>query len=192
MIKRNDYIIIHHTLVSREKNDEQFDAVDNYHRSLGWGKIGYSVFIEQDGTVKKGRGYDEAGAHCSQKLMNYRSIGICLAGNFDIEDPTTEQIEVLYRVVNELRVVYNIPVDKVLPHRHFATYKSCPGNRLTDSFIQEVAVGYISNPVSEWAKESVAWCKETGIATNFDFPQNPVTKEEMAVMLHRYHNLKDV
>lgn len=132
------YIIIHHTAVSREVNEEQFHAVDRYHRWRGWGGIGYHWFIEPDGALKKGRNENINGAHCYQRRMNSQSIGICLTGHFDYESPTQRQIDALRSKVQEIRRRYDIPEDNVVGHRTFAP-KSCPGKHFTRQMIKEIA-----------------------------------------------------
>lgn len=174
-------IIVHHSLVSRSKNSEQFDAINSYHKRLGWGKIGYHYLIEPDGKVKEGRGESEAGAHCKQNLMNYRSIGICLSGNFDIEEPTNPQKGQLANLIFRLQNKYNIPDKNILPHRHFATYKSCWGSKLPDDIL-----GYLKlsgDDVSEWAKESWEKAESKGIMKNR--PKDNITREELSVILDR-------
>ena len=119
-------IIIHHTAVSYKKSSNQFNAVKNYHISKGWGDIGYHYFIEKNGEIKNGRNEESVGAHCYQKEMNYKSIGICLAGHFDEENPTSEQ----YAALKDL--IANIEKKngkcEIFLHNHFASYKTCPGN----------------------------------------------------------------
>lgn len=41
--------------------------------------------------------------------------------------------------------------------------------------------------VSKWAKDAVKWSSASGIATGWNNPQAPVTKEQMATMLHRFY-----
>lgn len=148
-IPRN--IIIHHSLVSYDKNPRQFTAIDNYHKSKGWGQCGYHYVIEKDGTIVQGRQENQVGAHCYQKWMNYRSIGICLSGNFDHELPTVAQLVSLKTKIEQLRNRYNISPDHVFGHRDFATYKSCPGTLFTDNMIREVATGIVHD--LEFAKK---------------------------------------
>jgi len=134
MKNRPSWIIVHHTAVSRAKNNEQFTAVDNYHRSKGWGMIGYHFLIEPSGKIKVGRAEDTPGAHCYQQLMNYRSLGVCLTGNFDIEKPTQAQWKSLRKLANSLASKYNIPETKIVGHRYFAP-KSCPGTNISNDEI---------------------------------------------------------
>ena len=155
------YIIVHHSLVSRNDNYEQFDAIDRYHKSKGWGKIGYQYLIEPNGEQKQGREDNESGAHTSQRMMNYRSIGICLSGNFDIEEPTIEQCKALYGLIRRLQRLYKIEDKDVLPHRYYAGYKSCWGTKLPNDII-----GYCERRIAnhedkpQWKRELDEWAKE--------------------------------
>jgi N-acetylmuramoyl-L-alanine amidase len=177
-------ILLHHSGVSRELNNEQFDAINGYHERLGWGMIGYQYVIEPNGDIKKGRHENQRGAHCYQEDMNIKSIGICLTGNFDIEKPTIQQLESLKILLKDLMNRHSILKEKVEPHRKYATYKSCPGTLFTDNLIKSLFMR--NNNISDWAKDAVKFCIDEEIATNWEDPQAPITKEEMAVMLYRF------
>ena len=128
------YLIIHHTATLRDKTT--FEAVKNYHISKGWGDIGYHYFITADGTTHDGRKEITVGAHCVASDMNYRSIGICLTGNFEKEKPTEEQLESLLSLVTILKNKYNIPKDNVVGHGSVMGAKTlCPGKNLIDWLI---------------------------------------------------------
>lgn len=153
-------IIVHHSAVSYDRNPSQFTAMKRYHINKGWGDISYHYVIEKNGEVKIGREENQSGAHTYQKMMNYLSLGICLTGNFDEEEPTIEQCKALYKLLNDLTFKYSIPKGKVVPHRHYATYKSCWGKKLPDDIY-----GYLKlrleaekkgREVSSWAVESAA------------------------------------
>lgn len=178
-------IIIHHSKVSYEKNPDQHEAIDKYHKGKGWGMIGYHYTLSKDGKVKQGREENQTGAHCSQKLMNFRSIGICLSGDFDIEEPTQEQKLNLLNLIKKLQDKYRISDANVYPHRHFATYKSCWGSKLPDDIL-----GYLENPNDEtpdWAKDSMEWAEERGIMANKN-PNNPVTRAELSLVIKRLND----
>lgn len=154
------YLVIHHEAPPKIVNGERFNIVDQYHRSLGWAKIGYHYFIEKTGAVKQGRLDNESGAHT--KSHNEDSLGICLAGNFDLEMPTSNQLTALKNLCKAKMAQYSIPLEKVVPHRYFATYslakegnpgpnktsyktwdntqpyKSCFGSKLTDQWIKDL------------------------------------------------------
>lgn len=137
-----EWFIIHHTGGGENNpfmttSHHTAKSVENYHLAKGWDGIGYHYFIELDGQVYKGRPEHVNGAHCKEQKMNFKSIGICLAGNFDVEDPSEAQINSLRELLKELKVKYNIPNERIVPHRHFAP-KSCYGNRLSDDWARNL------------------------------------------------------
>lgn len=153
------YIIIHHECPPVIVKGDRFKIVDEYHKSLGWDGIGYNWFIEKSGELKEGRKETVTGAHTIGH--NADSIGICLAGNFDLEMPTDAQVETLKKLVTEKMIQYSISIDNVVPHRYYATqtlqgkaplandtqwktwdgckpYKSCWGSKLSDSWVKDL------------------------------------------------------
>lgn len=141
-----EYIIVHHTGGSNsnptaDTSHHTFEIVNQYHRGL-WNfrsslghYIGYHYFIEKNGKVTQGRGDKDIGAHCLGKNRN--SIGICLAGNFDVTLPTKQQEQALIELCNRLIVTWKIPTSKIMPHRAFSN-KSCYGNRLDNAWAREL------------------------------------------------------
>lgn len=128
---RPEYIIIHHSL-TKDSQTVSWNAIRNYHLSLGWHDIGYHFGIELiDFTYEifVGRMMLESGAHCKQAAMNYRSIGICCVGNFDLGPVPVAQFRKLVALTQTLMAVFNINSFKVRPHREYATYKTCPGSK---------------------------------------------------------------
>lgn len=128
-------------------NDNQFDAVKRYHISKGWGDIAYHYFIEPNGIIKKGRQNNVVGTHTIGK--NNESLGICLAGHFDKELPTETQTKALKQLLNQLANEYNIPKDKILPHRAFAV-KTCYGSKLSDSWASDMIDKYDEEFIKKW------------------------------------------
>jgi len=137
-------LILHHSAISRTKNNHQFEAINNYHKKKWNFKskfgyyIGYAYLIEPNGEVIQGRYENEAGAHC--KGQNNSSVGICLTGNFDREEPTDEQIKALSELVKKLLKKYKLKESDIKFHREYCLnadgkpYKSCPGNLIKDNF----------------------------------------------------------
>lgn len=166
-------IIVHHTLVSREKNPNQFDAVKRYHISKGWGDIGYHYLIEPSGLICKGRDEKYAGAHCKESYMNFRSLGICLTGNFDMEEPTEEQCKSLKKLLDEKMKEYDIKEKNVVPHRHYATYKSCWGKLLPDDIFGYLKIRLEKKSFSEWAVKSAEKASQLGFWKDQTNPQEP-------------------
>ena len=111
-----EYIIIHHTGGTdsnplADTSSHTASMIDFYHKSKGWDGIGYNWFIEKDGRIVKGRDETKVGAHT--KGYNDKSIGVCLAGNFDLTTPTKEQTESLKKLLNEKILQYNIPIQNI-------------------------------------------------------------------------------
>lgn len=143
-------IIVHHTGGTDENpladsSNQTFADVNNWHRqnpnvwlgyysSLGYA-IGYHYFIDKQGLTTQGRANTDEGAHC--KGQNRASIGICLAGNFDVTLPTPEQIIALTALLRRKMAELNIGTDKVYPHRHFAV-KTCYGRLLSDTWVTDI------------------------------------------------------
>ncbi len=69
------------------------------------------------------------GAHASGN--NGDSVGICVAGNFDVGSPTEAQIRSLTNLLTALCGMYNLIPDEmgVMGHRD-VNATSCPGNML--------------------------------------------------------------
>ena len=141
------YLIVHNTggIESNPRADTSnitFNQVNNYHRQLWNFKsdlghyIGYQYFIEKDGTVLQGRYDTEEGAHT--RGYNSNSIGICLAGNFDVTMPTVPQITSLRALLTRLATKYQIPLTSIIPHRNKASYKSCFGSKLEDNWARNL------------------------------------------------------
>jgi len=134
------YIIIHH---SASPQGQTAQAIDNYHKgkwnfrsSLGK-YAGYQYIIAKDGTVTQHRKDDEPGAHCREKNMNYKSIGICVVGWYDDGHhtlPTKRQQTSLGKLLVEKMAEWGISRDNVQFHRDYAP-KTCPGLHITQDFI---------------------------------------------------------
>ena len=124
-----EYLIIHHSATARDTTT--FEAVKAGHIKKGWGDIGYHFFITADGVLHEGRGQDQIGAHCIADRMNYRSLGICLAGNFETEQPAKKQVETLKGIVGQLKEIWKIPAENILGHSEVkGAATACPGKNL--------------------------------------------------------------
>jgi len=134
-------IILHHTaspLNTKVGDVDRWHKTRNFPRSRRGYFVGYHYFIEQNGFVTQTRDHNEEGAHTIGQ--NRRSIGICLAGNFNLEYPTKEQIKALTQLLTALRKeIGDLPAR---PHRHYAR-TDCFGTNLPDNYF-DVAGGQVS------------------------------------------------
>lgn len=134
------YLIVHHTGGTdanplADTSSHTAAQVDAWHRAKGWDGIGYNWFIEKDGKLVKGRDESKAGAHTIG--YNEQSIGICMAGNFDLTLPIEGQKLTLASLLREKMTQYSIPLENIVPHRKFAV-KSCYGNRLKEDWARSL------------------------------------------------------
>jgi hypothetical protein len=130
-------IIVHHSgvVVDQSLSDysSQIEAMRRYHKSLGWDDIGYHYIIDPSGAWHQGRALDKIGAHC--KRYNIGSVGVCLLGNFEMQEPTKEQMRALRDLVVFLQKRCEKPLI-IKGHNAFAA-TLCPGKNLTKELVLE-------------------------------------------------------
>ena len=109
---------------------------DRAHRERGFDELGYHFVIGNgtdtaDGQVEVGPRWraQKYGAHCRspEDYYNEHGIGICLVGNFDLDQPTPAQTQSLNRLVKYLSRTYDIPVNRVYTHGGITGMTHCPG-----------------------------------------------------------------
>lgn len=120
-------IVIHH--VGGSNRDVSAAEIHEWHKNNGWSGIGYHFVIRKDGTIERGRPEWAIGAHAYG--ANSDSIGINVAGTFDSEAPTNEQIESLGMLIAYLCTEYGFvaDADHVCGHRDLMS-TDCPGDVL--------------------------------------------------------------
>ncbi len=141
-------IIVHHTVDASNgfqiKNVNQWHKERNFPLSRSGWYVGYHFFIEKTGKIIQCRQFDEEGAHV--KGENFTSIGIGLAGNFDIENPTALQIQSMTRLIDELIKILPITKYTIYPHRHFAN-TGCYGLKLNNDWAAEQYNIFLNNKI---------------------------------------------
>jgi hypothetical protein len=140
--------IIHHTGEYVENGRDPMEimrAIYAFHTlTRGWGDIGYNYVIDKQGNIYEGRagGPDIVGAHTA--YHNIGTIGVSLMGNFEYEEPTNRQMEVLKILLADHARRFDIDPNKrssyldtyswnVSGHRDVARPghgTSCPGKNL--------------------------------------------------------------
>lgn len=124
-------IVIHHTGFPNVDKDSTVVDIHKFHQEVnGWAGIGYHYLIRKDGMIEQGRRPEMIGAHAYQHNKN--SIGICLAGNFDIAAPTKAQMNSVKELTKWLCRKYNLDSMKngvIVGHRDLND-TGCPGENL--------------------------------------------------------------
>jgi hypothetical protein len=134
-IREWNWIIIHHS-ATRVGSAAIFDAA---HRARGMiNGLAYH-FVIDNGTDSKPDGFIETGprwiqqmhgGHCRQAYINEYGIGICLVGNFSVDQPTSKQLDSLALLIHGLQEQFHIPDDHVLGHGDvIGEFSECPGSQ---------------------------------------------------------------
>ena len=131
-------------------------------------------------------------------ITNANSISIELCGT--MKDGTRQATEATLAnavaLCLDLMARYDIPVSHV--YRHFdVTGKLCPAYLVDsdawDAFKHRLEAAAADNIPAAYAKDAVTWAKTAGIMTgNADgdlMLSQPLTRQQFAVMLHRYAKL---
>jgi len=148
------YLIIHH-----EGSNLGFEKINEWHRqrwnfvsSLGF-FIGYHYYIEKSGKSYQGRRDNEEGAHTIG--YNTQSLGICCQGNFEIEFPTTEQINTLKKLLEDKSQKYLISKTNIKGHSEISP-TLCPGKNLLSwvKNYQKIDLNYLQKQI-EIIKEKI-------------------------------------
>ena len=126
-----EFIVIHHTGFPDIDKDSTAAAIHKFHKETNkWAGIGYHYLIRKDGTIEQGRRPEMIGAHAYGH--NKTSVGVCLAGNFDIGKPTERQMAAVKELCSWLCQKYKLdPMKKgvIVGHRELND-TSCPGKNL--------------------------------------------------------------
>lgn len=140
-------IIVHHTGGSdadplSDSSSFTFKECDDLHKqrfdfmsTMGF-YVGYHYYIDKYGVMTQARADDEEGAHTIGQ--NTSSLGVCLAGNFDLTLPTEAQVITLKAFLLDKMKQYNISAKDIYPHRKYAV-KTCYGNKLSDDWASKLA-----------------------------------------------------
>ena len=200
------YIMVHHTA------HPSWDvySVHNFHKNTnGWIGIGYNFFINPDGTIFEGRGFN-VGAGATG--YNYNSIHVCFAGNFENTNPTQKQLESGRKLIEYLLTL--VPSDvKIVGHKDIGR-TACPGKNfplnsfknikwemgdekmlkeLSDKYGEEKVKTALTKLIeavndddtpAEWAKDELTKAIDKKI-TDGTKPKMFATRQEVAIMINR-------
>lgn len=128
------HIIIHHS--ASPMLTTLPSHIRNWHLDRGFREVGYHCMIDHKGVVHKGRNESEQGAHNKHGGFNRISLGICVIGNFERENPTPQALSALHVQVDTWMKRYDIPIENVLTHKMTGANTLCPGTTLQEAFEQ--------------------------------------------------------
>lgn len=125
---RTDGVIIHHT-ATPTGHDWSAQEIHEMHLKNGWSGFGYHFEIHPDGSIDKGRPLHTMGAQAEHH--NDHTVGICLSGNFEFQQPSQAQLASAARLVAAICQIYGIKPSFVTIKGHYQ-YNStlCPGRFL--------------------------------------------------------------
>lgn len=124
---KTDMIVIHHT---GNPTDDDLSALQIHqsHQALGWSGIGYHYVVRKDGTCEIGRPHWTIGAHAEGE--NWHTIGVHFSGNFEIGQPTFQQIECGSILLANICTDYGLnPYNAIRGHKDLMA-TACPGANL--------------------------------------------------------------
>lgn len=193
-----DHIVIHYT-----GNDGDTAQANALYFQSGIRSVSSHYFVDENEVVQSVKEADRAW-HAGDKTMNDRSIGIEMcskkdaSGKFYIQNSTIKNAQELTK---ELMSKYNIPVENVIRH-YDVTGKQCPEpfvrtpvlwtafkEGLTDKKEGTTVEAVKKSEPSAWAKEDCEWAVSKGIFKGDDTGdmkwQDPVTREQLAIIIHR-------
>lgn len=118
-------IVVHHSATTSGTPE----AFARYHvEDRRWPGIGYHYVIDKQGRVYKTNHADVISYHASG--INSISLGVCLVGNFDVEQPPAAQWQALVGLLKDLMAAYGVKPHNVIGHREVPAPKSCPGRNI--------------------------------------------------------------
>lgn len=177
-------------------------SIQNYHMDVrGWADIAYHYLVDPDGNILEGRGAGvKGGATLGQNSVSH---AICVMGNYEIQHPEPPLLEALTRLVVYGHASGWWPLGFTGGHRDApGASTSCPGRYLyaqlpaLNKKIREVNMSrFLDVPDDHPHHDAIEWLAQNGITQGCNPPDNtmfcpdrPVTREEFATLLKRYHD----
>lgn len=123
-------IIVHHFGLIRGDTDATVEEIHEMHKKLNkWSGIGYHFVIHKDGFIEYARPLEYQGAHA--KRNNEFTVGVALAGNYEIGEPPEEQLQSAVQLLAAICDKYNFPPTDttILGHRDVGK-TACPGKNV--------------------------------------------------------------
>ena len=181
-MNKPEYIVIHNS-ATKDGQTADWKAISRFHTSFRkggdiispekaaelrasgdktvespWPYIGYNFGIEEvEGEIKlmTGHAIGFQGYHCKNANMNFRSIGICVVGNYDVEILSLRKLYFLRDLCYALMVNYEIKSVNIIGHRDAGLmdgfdwekdqFKTCPGKLFPLIALKDMLNGKVFN-----------------------------------------------
>lgn len=129
-------VVVHHSALYEDDDLSTVWAVQNLHiDDRGWADIGYHFLVGREGTLFAGRDLTVRGTHTAQH--NTGSVGVCLLGNLELNEPTAPQLAAAQAIINWLAL--RLQLTHLAGHTDFNAETVCPGARLRP-LLQQMAI----------------------------------------------------
>ena len=131
-----EQIVVHH---SAQTNGDPFVYAAYHVKTHGWPGIGYHYVIQKDGLIFQTQQLETVSYHA--RNCNQNSVGICLTGNYNVEQVPAEQLQALYGLIDEIQRILRKKLI-ILPH-HDCTNTDCPGKNMPIDQISKKGIGAV-------------------------------------------------
>lgn len=126
-------LVIHHTAI---EGAEQYVLVNESHKKEGYKdsltgeNICYHFFVGTDGTIRQPRSLSERAGCTRNSYANASAIQIVVAGNFQKQKPSREQLAALRKLIGTLDEMYHF--SEIKGHKDESP-TACPGKYLEEA-----------------------------------------------------------
>ena len=138
---RVEQLLVHHSAVAlkpdRPTDADTWRAIARYHTSRReqggetvdpWPGIGYHWGVGEDGTLYLLHGIDTVSYHAGSMRENLRSVALCFAGNYQVDQPTPAALATMRKAHSILEAFLGKAI--ALNGHRDVSQTACPGNRL--------------------------------------------------------------
>ena len=160
------WIVVHTCGAYQKKRvvHQSFEVVRDYHvrpktaGGKGWFDIGYHVYIERDGQVRRGRADHVPGAHVEH--FNAHTLGVACSGHGDYEPFNAAQLGSLVEQCVAWCRKYDLDAEHVIGHDETdehggpPVWKSCPGRLVDMHFIRAIVARDLRGSVGDGMPEA--------------------------------------
>jgi hypothetical protein len=117
-------VVVHHSVLYEGDDLSTMQKIQEEHMDLRqWADIGYHFGVGRGGQVFEGRPLNVRGTHV--ETFNTGSVGVVFFGNFQLVEPTREQIEAGRQLIDWLAL--RLELTHLAGHRDFNDFTDCPG-----------------------------------------------------------------